>query len=129
MVFGVTLKANIQLPQSRLFAVCFNSVDARKVEQAILAFQEQVRGPAPKDQLVVMEGKEPKHGSGASILSAVTVPAEYYLGSAVVEEKTNEIPVARELFAHLNLEERRGSCCLPPIREKNQRIQQTVKSK
>ena len=23
---------------------------------------------------------------------------EYYLGSAVVEEKTNEIPVARELF-------------------------------
>ena len=72
-------------------------VDARKVEQAILAFQEQVRGPAPKDQLVVMDAKEPKHGSGASILSAVTMPGEYYLGSAVVEEKTNEIPVAREL--------------------------------
>ena len=31
-----------------------------------------MRGPAPKDQLVVMDGKEPKHGSGASILSAVT---------------------------------------------------------
>jgi hypothetical protein len=81
-------------------------VDARKVEQAILAFQEQVRGPAPKDQLVVMDGKEPKHGSGASILSAVTMPGQYYLGSAVVEEKTNEIPVARELFTHLDLEGR-----------------------
>jgi len=34
------------------------------------------------------------------------VPGEYYLGSAVVEEKTNEIPVARELFAHLDLEDR-----------------------
>jgi len=44
-----------------------------------------------------MDGKEPKHGSGASILSAVTMPGEYYLGSAVVEEKTNDIPVAREL--------------------------------
>src|SRR5271157_3634961 len=81
-------------------------VDARKVEQALLAIQEQMRGPAPKDQLVVMDGKEPKHGSGASILSAVTMPGQYYLGSAVVEEKTNEIPVARELFVHLNLEER-----------------------
>src|SRR5271165_5471768 len=81
-------------------------VDARKVEQALLAIQEQMRGPAPKDQLVVMDGKEPKHGSGASILSAVTVPGEYYLGSAVVTEKTNEIPVARELFAHLDLAER-----------------------
>jgi hypothetical protein len=65
-----------------------------------------VRGPAPKDQLVVMDGKEPKHGSGASVLSAVTVPGQHYLGSAVVEEKTNEIPVARELFAHLDLEDR-----------------------
>ena len=34
------------------------------------------------------------------------MPGEYYLGSAVVEEKTNEIPVARELFEHLDLEAR-----------------------
>ena len=76
------------------------------IEPCGLAFQEQVRGPALKDQLVVMDGKEPKHGSGASILSAVTMPGQYYLGSAAVEEKTNEIPVARELFAHLDLEGR-----------------------
>jgi Domain of unknown function (DUF4338)/DDE_Tnp_1-associated len=93
-------------PTQPTFCRMLGRVDARKVEQAILAFQEQVRGPAPKDQLVVMDGKEPRHGSGASILSAVTMPGQYYLGSAVVEEKTNEIPVARELFAHLDLEER-----------------------
>ena len=62
-----------------------------------------------------MDGKEPKHGSGASILSAVTVPGEYYSGSAVVEEKTNEIPVARELFAHLNLEERLVSLMMTAV--------------
>ena len=48
----------------------------------------------------------PKHGSGASVLTAVSVPSQYYLGSALVDQKTNEIPVARELFKRLELEER-----------------------
>src|SRR5271166_3735608 len=47
-----------------------------------------------------------RHGSGASILSAVTVPSQHYLGSALVDQKTNEIPVARELFNRLELEKR-----------------------
>ncbi len=52
-----------------------------------------------------MDGKEPKHGSGASILTAVSVPSQYYLGSALVDEKTNEIPVAqKELITPLDLE-------------------------
>jgi hypothetical protein len=44
------------------------------------------------------------HGSWFSVkwkiavLSTVTVPSQHYLGSAVVDQKTNEIPVARELF-------------------------------
>jgi hypothetical protein len=42
---------------------------------------------APKDQLIILDGKEPKHGSGASVLSAVTVPSQHYLGSAVVDQK------------------------------------------
>ena len=44
------------------------------------------------------------HGSWFSVkwkiavLSTVTVPSQHYLGSAVVDQKTNEIPVAREFF-------------------------------
>jgi len=38
--------------------------------------------------------------------SAVTVPSQHYLGSAVVQEKTNEIPIARELFKQLELQDR-----------------------
>ena len=63
-------------------------------------------GPAPKDQLIVLDGKEPKHGSGALVLTALSVPSQYYLGSALVDQKTNEIPVARELFNRLDLEGR-----------------------
>ena len=54
--------------------------------------------------LVVLDGKEPKHGSGASVLSAVTVPSLHYLGSAMVDVKTNEIPVAqKEVMPTLDL--------------------------
>jgi hypothetical protein len=57
-----------------------------------------------------MDGKEPKHGSGASILTAVSVPSQYYLGSAVVDVKTNEIPVAQAtVIPPLDLEGRFAS--------------------
>ena len=66
-----------------------------------------MRGKPPKEDLIVLDGKEPKHGGGQAVLSAVTVPSQFYLGSAIVEkDKTNEIPVARQLFARLDLEGR-----------------------
>ncbi len=36
----------------------------------------------------------------------MAVPSQYYLGSAIVDKKTNEIPVARKLFQKLDLEGR-----------------------
>src|SRR5208282_2509518 len=61
------------VPTQPTFCRMLQRVDARKVEEAILAIQEQMRGPAPKEQLIVLDGKEPKHGSGASVLTAVSV--------------------------------------------------------
>ena len=56
---------------------------------------------------VPLDGKVPKHGRGQAVLSAVTVPSQFYLGSAMVErDKTNEIPVARQLFKKLDLQGR-----------------------
>ena len=77
-----------------------------QLQQTLLAVQEQLRGPAPKDELIALDGKEPKHGGGDSVLTAICVPSQYYLGSAIVDTKTNEIPVARELFPDLDLEGR-----------------------
>lgn len=94
-------------PHQSTFCRFFQQVDGRKVEEAILAIQEQVRGRPPKEDLIVLDGKEPKHGGGQAVLSAVTVPSQFYLGSAIVEkDKTNEIPVARQLFECLELEGR-----------------------
>lgn len=93
-------------PSQPTFSRLLKAVDRVAVDQAVLAFHRQVRGDPPKEDLVVLDGKEPNHGGGHSILTAVTVPSQHYLGSAVVDQKTNEIPVARELFARLDLEGR-----------------------
>lgn len=84
-------------------------MDADALEKIFLQVQEQIRGPAPPEELIVLDGKQPRHGGGHSVLTAVTVPSQHYLGSAIVDTKTNEIPVARELFKQLDLDGRKVS--------------------
>lgn len=93
-------------PSQSTFSRFLAGIDGLKLHAQLLAVQQRLRGPVPQE-LVVMDGKEPNHGSGASILSAITVPSQYYLGSALVDQKTNEIPVAQQqLIPRLDLEGR-----------------------
>lgn len=105
---GIRHEANgwYPAPSQPTFSRALHAVDPEAVDRAVLDFQAQVRGQPPKEELVALDGKEPKHGGGQSILSAVSVASQYYLGSAVVSTKTNEIPVARKLFPKLDLEGR-----------------------
>lgn len=81
-------------------------IDGVQLQEILLQIQEQLRGPAPKNELIALDGKEPKHGGGHSVLSAICVPSQYYLASAIVDTKTNEIPVAQQLFPDLDLQGR-----------------------
>ena len=90
-------------PSQSTFSRFLAGIDAAKLNEQMLQIQRQLRGPVPAE-LVVLDGKEPRHGSGTSILTAVTVPSQHYLGSALVDQKTNEIPVAQqELIPALDL--------------------------
>ena len=94
-------------PSQSTFSRFLEGVNGKKLNEHLLHIQRQLRGPAPKEDLVVLDGKEPKHGSGASILTAVTATSQHYLGSAIVDVKTNEIPVAQqELLPKMDLEGR-----------------------
>jgi len=93
-------------PVQSTFCRLLQRVDGARVEQSLLAIQQQVRGPVPAKDLILLDGKEPRHGSGASVLTAITAPSQHYLGSAMVDQKTNEIPVARQLCERLDLEGR-----------------------
>jgi hypothetical protein len=93
-------------PSQPTFWRLLEEVEGTQLEKVLLQVQEQLRGPPPQNELIAMDGKEPKHGGGQSILSAVCVPSQYYLGSAMVDTKTNEIPVAQKLFPDLDLKGR-----------------------
>jgi hypothetical protein len=84
-------------------------IDAQALEKIFLQIQRQIRGPAPADELIVLDGKEPQQGGGYLVLTAVSVPGQHYLGSALVNKKTNEIPLARPLFHRLDLDGRKVS--------------------
>ncbi len=99
-------KGRYPAPSQATFCRLQQEVDGTRLEQTILDIQKELRGPAPKDELVALDGKEPKHGGGQGVLTALCVPSQYYLGSAIVPTKTNEIPVARQLFQGLDLKGR-----------------------
>jgi hypothetical protein len=90
-------------PSQSTFSRLLANLDGARLNQTLLEIQTQVRGQPPPEELIAIDGKEPNHGPGDAILSAVSVPSQFYLGSALVDTKTNEIPVARQLFGQLDL--------------------------
>lgn len=47
--------------------------------------------------------KNPNTAEGHSVLTTVTVPSQHFLGSVIVDTKTNEIPVALSQFPSLRV--------------------------
>lgn len=96
-------------PSQPTFCRMMQQIDGDELERIFLRMQTQIRGPAPAEELIVLDGKQPRHGGGHSVLTAVSVPSQHFLGSAIVDTKTNEIPVARALFKKLDLDGRKVS--------------------
>ncbi|MBN8249645.1 MAG: DUF4338 domain-containing protein [Verrucomicrobia bacterium] len=103
-------QGNHPAPSQSTFCRMQQQVGVDRVAQVLKDIQRQLRGEPPPEELIVLDGKEPKHGNGDAILTAVSVPGQFLLGCArVPKDKTNEIPVARALFGELDLEGRRVS--------------------
>jgi len=90
-------------PKRTTFRRVLEGVDASELEKVLLEWQEQMIGPT-QDTLVVVDGKKLRHG-GAEIVNMVDGNGRF-LGSALTPDKTNEIPIAREVLARLNLQGR-----------------------
>jgi hypothetical protein len=101
-----TLAGEYPAPSQPTFSRMFARVSKEHIEQTLLAHQTQVRGAPPPDEIVVLDGKVPGHSGGLNVVTAVTAPGLYYLGSAVVAEKTNEIPAVRALCQRIELDGR-----------------------
>jgi len=90
----------VRCPQKTTFGRVLAAVDAAAVERVLLLWQDQVLGPA-QNGLVLIDGKDIRHAD-VKVVNAVSEHGRW-LGSAVIPEKTNEIPVARQQLAKLDL--------------------------
>ena len=80
-------------PSQATFSRFLDRSDAQALHQRLLQIQAKVRGQPPAEELIVVDGKEPRHGPGEAILGAVSVPGPFSLGCARVDTKTNAGPV------------------------------------
>ena len=97
-------------PSQPTFCRMQRKVGIERVLAVLLEIQSRLRGAPPPQEIIVLDGKEPGHGNGDGILTAVSVPGQHLLGCArVANDKTNEIPVARALLRELDLVGRKVS--------------------
>jgi len=98
--------AHYPAPSKATFGRVLRSVDPVKVESAILSFQTQVRGAAPRQEVIAIDGKNVRASRGSQLVTATSARSQHYLGSELVEEKSNEIPAARKLLKRMDIEGR-----------------------
>jgi hypothetical protein len=90
----------VRCPGVSTFGRVLAGVEETALEQARLRWQEQVLGPS-QDRVVIADGKTLRHAGGDRV-SAVNGQGRW-LGTGVVPEGTNEIPLARQLLAKVDL--------------------------
>ena len=87
-------------PKRTTFVRLLAGVDARVLERILLHWQQQLTGPI-QDNLVIVDGKKMRHG-GVEMVNATDGQGQY-LGGVITQDKSNEIPAARQLLDRLDL--------------------------
>lgn len=87
-------------PRKTTFSRVLAGVDAQKLEQVLLRWQQRLTGSL-QNPLVIVDGKTMRHG-GVEMVNATNGLGQY-LGGVMTQAKSNEIPAARQLLARLDL--------------------------
>ena len=87
-------------PKRTTFVRLLANVEASVLERILLQWQQRLTGPI-QDNLVIIDGKKMRHG-GVEMVNAVNGKGQY-LGGVLTQDKSNEIPAARQLLDRLEL--------------------------
>lgn len=87
-------------PKRTTFVRFLAGVDASVLERILLQWQQRLTGPI-QDNLVIIDGKKMRHG-GVEMVNAVNGKGQY-LGGVITQDKSNEIPAARQLLDRLDV--------------------------
>lgn len=95
-------------PSETTFQRLLAGVDSGALQAALLAWQAQRLGPRAADDVVVaLDGKKLLASQGVEVVSAYAVKSGRWLGSQLIEQKSNEIPAAQQLLRQTPLEGQR----------------------
>lgn len=94
-----------QVPSEAVFQRVLREVPRDQVENIVLQWQQELLGPVPATDAVVIDGKEVR-GGDVMLVNAIAQPSQQLLGVQAVDQKTNEIPTARTLIERLDLKGR-----------------------
>jgi hypothetical protein len=92
----------VRCPDETTFHRVLTQVEEAVLERALLAWQEQVLGPAA-DTAVALDGKKLRHARGVELVSAIGAQSGRWLGTVCTEKKSNEIPAARALLQKVDV--------------------------
>ncbi len=92
----------VRCPDETTFHRVLTQVEPAALERALLAWQEQVLGPA-QDTAILIDGKKLRHARGVELVSALGAQSGRWLGTVCTEDKSNEIPAARALLEKVDV--------------------------
>jgi len=87
----------IPAPSETTFFRLLKNIQPEKLQEKLLACLDHLLGPATP-RLIIIDGKELRSSQGLQLVSAFCGETGRCLGTQAIEEKSNEIPVARELI-------------------------------
>lgn len=87
----------IPAPGETTFFRLLKKVSPEKLQEKLLACLDHLLSPAAP-RLIIIDGKELRNSQGLQLVSAFCGETGRFLGARPVEEKSNEIPAARELI-------------------------------
>lgn len=90
------------VPSEAVFQRVLQEVSRDQVEQIALQWQQELLGPVPATDAVVIDGKEVR-GADVLLVNALAQPSQRLLGVQAVAKMTNEIPTARTRIERLDL--------------------------
>jgi Domain of unknown function (DUF4338)/DDE_Tnp_1-associated len=94
--------AKAQVPSEAVFQRVLQAIPRSQIEAIALQWQNELLGPVPATDAVVIDGKELRGGK-LMLVNALAQPSQRLLGVEAVAKKTNEIPTARKLIERLDL--------------------------
>jgi hypothetical protein len=94
----------ISSPKETTFFRLLTQVDPAELEAALLKCLDSLLGPESDIGTVIIDGKALRSSQGVELVSAFSGETGRWLGTEMVEDKSNEIPAARTLLERCNVD-------------------------